>query len=127
MKQAWTRTWKSSVQPRKQRKYIANAPLHIARKFCRSHLSKELRAKYKKRSLLPVKGDTVQVLRGKFKGAKGKIEGVKVKKQSVFVTGIEKIKKDGNKVRVPIKASNLLITGLNLNDEKRRLRIEGKK
>ena len=43
--------WKSSKQPRKQRKYIANAPLHIKIKLTGVNLAKELRKKYQKRSI----------------------------------------------------------------------------
>jgi len=42
MKQKFSTTWKASKQPRKQRKYSANAPLHIKRKMLSANLSKTL-------------------------------------------------------------------------------------
>ncbi|HSQ01903.1 MAG TPA: 50S ribosomal protein L24, partial [Methanobacterium sp.] len=53
-----------STQPRKQRKFIYKAPLHIRHKLMSVTLSEELREQYGRRSL-PVKtGDTVKVMRG---------------------------------------------------------------
>ena len=42
MKKIFSKHWKSSKQPRKQRKYRAKAPLHIKRKLLNVNLSKEL-------------------------------------------------------------------------------------
>ena len=42
MKSVFSKTWVRSKQPRKQRKYVANAPLHIKGKMVRAHLSKDL-------------------------------------------------------------------------------------
>lgn len=126
MKTKWSRTWKSSVQPRKQRKYVANAPLHIKRKFSRSHLSKELMKKHKTRSVLPVSGDTAKIVRGSYKGKQGKIEKVDVKNSRVYITGVEYMKKDGNTIKAPVNPSNIIITSLNLADKKRGKRLEAK-
>ena len=49
MKKDFSKSWKSSRQPRKQRKYVFNAPLHIRHKLVSANLSKELRKKYGKR------------------------------------------------------------------------------
>ena len=51
MKKDWNKTWNSSTQPRKQRKFRHNAPIHIRRKLMSSTLSKELRKKYGKEAL----------------------------------------------------------------------------
>ena len=61
-------SWKSSSSPRKKRKYQAQAPLHIKRLFLSAHLVKALREKYKIRSVVLRKGDTVKVMRGEFSG-----------------------------------------------------------
>ena len=71
MKKKFSKKWKASGKARKQRKYVANAPLHIKKKFLSANLSKELRKKYG-RSLQIRKGDSVKVMRGKFKGKTGK-------------------------------------------------------
>lgn len=119
MKNKFSKHWKSSKQPRKQRKYIANAPLHIKHKFLASHLSKDLIKKYKKRSLSVRKGDIVKIVRGQFKKKMGKIEKVLVKKTRVYIENIQHLKKDGSKTYIPIHPSNLIITELNLEDKER--------
>ena len=68
MKQKFSIHWKSSKQPRKQRKYAANAPLHLRKKFVSANLSKDLRKKQGKRNIPLRKGDIVKIMRGKFKG-----------------------------------------------------------
>ena len=90
MKRAFSKSWKASRQTRKQRKYLANAPLHLKRKMISSHLNKELRKKYGKRSIPIRKGDEVKVMRGKFKGKTGKISIVNIKKQKVAIEGIQR-------------------------------------
>ena len=76
MKQGFSKSWKESKQPRKQRKYMYNAPVNVARKFLASHLSKELRTKYGRRSVTLRKGDKVKILRGSSKGQVGKIDRI---------------------------------------------------
>jgi len=119
MKTQWSSKWKASSQPRKQRKYRYNAPLHIKGSFLGCHLSKELKTKYGKRALRVVKGDKVKIIRGSFKGQSGKVERVDIKTNNIFITKIEVIKKDGTKRTVPLKASNLIIQELNLDDRSR--------
>ena len=126
VKSKFSRTWKRSKQPRKQRKYRYNAPLHTKTKFMASHLSKELKEKHKKRSATVRKGDKVKILRGQFKGNEGKVDRVDIKKTRVYVTGIESVKKDGTKTFYPIHPSNLLITELSINDKKRKSALERK-
>jgi len=127
MKSKFSKSWKNSKQPRKQRKYRYNAPLHIKRKFMRSHLQKELRKKYEKRAAIVRKGDTIKIARGQFKGKVGKVDFVSVKKGFIYVAGVEVIKKDGSKVNFPINPSNIIITELNLDDKKRIKSLERKK
>lgn len=126
MKSIFSITWKRSKQPRKQRKYRYNAPLHTKRNFLSIHLSKELRTKYKKRSIPVRKGDTIKVLRGQFRKKTGKISKVDYNSIKVYIEGIEVIKKDGNKVQYPISPSNLMITTLKLDDKKRIALLERK-
>jgi large subunit ribosomal protein L24 len=119
--------FKESKQPRKQRLYRNNAPLHIKQKFVHAHLSKELRQKYQKRSLGIRKGDKVKIVRGQFKGKTGSIENINLKKGTATITGIEVLKKEGSKALYPINVSNLIITEINLDDKKRKMKLEGKK
>ena len=119
-------SWKASKQPKKQRKYRSNAPPHIKRKFISSHLSKELRQKHNKRSIPLRKGDKVKILRGNFKGKNGVVERISSKRDKVYINGIEVIKKDGTKQLTPLRPSNLLITQLNMDDKKRKIKLENK-
>ena len=119
MKRKFSKSWKSSKQPRKQRKYLANAPLHIRKKFVSSNLSKDLRKSHKKRSIPLRKGDVVKIIRGKFKGKQGKIIGINLKNSKVLVDGIQVKKQDGSKLNVKLQPSNLQIIELNIEDKKR--------
>jgi len=119
----WSSNWKASTKTKKQRKYAAKAPLHIKAKFLAAHLSKELRQKHKMRSIRLRRGDRVKVVRGNFKGRTGKIESVDVKNTTVYITGIEFVKKEGSKSLYPIKPSKLVIQELELGD-KRRMGVE---
>jgi len=119
MKKKFSTKWKSSKQPRKQRKYAAQAPLHKKRKLLSANLSKDLRKKYEKRNLPLKKGDVVKIMRGKFKNKSGKISSVNSKTLKIHVDGISVKKRDGSKVNVNLKPSNLQITELNLEDKKR--------
>jgi len=126
MKKKFSRSWKGSRQKRKQRKYRANAPKNIMKKFLSANLSKELRKKHGKRSFPLRKGDEVKIMRGEFKGKKGQIESFNMKKLKVIIEGIQKTKKDGTKVNVIFSPSNLQIQNLNLDDKKRLNSIEKK-
>ena len=127
MKRKFSKSWKSSKQPRKQRKYAANAPLHLKRKLLSVNLSKDLRKKYSKRNIPLRKGDVVKIMRGKFKGKQGRVMKVKTKMEKVFIEKIQIKKRDGSSVNVPMKASNLQITELNTEDRKRKLNEKMKK
>ena len=126
MKIKFSKNWKSSKSQRKQRKYIANAPLHIKSKFLSSHLSKDLRQKHGKRNITLHKGDKVKILRGNFKGKTGKIDRLDLRNTKVYIVGIEIIKKDGTKIPKPVHPSSIIIIELNLDDKKRLKRIKGK-
>ncbi|MBU0616039.1 MAG: 50S ribosomal protein L24 [Nanoarchaeota archaeon] len=118
------KSWKSSKQPRKQRKYRINSGLHTKQKFVSSHLSKELREKYKKRSIGLRTGDKVKIVRGEFKGKTGAIEKVLLKRSKVIITGIDKEKKDGTKTKPLFEPSNLIITEISVEDKKRKQCLE---
>ena len=129
MKQKFSTKWKASKQPRKQRKFLANAPLHIKRKFLSVNLSKDLRKKYGQRNVVVRKGDVVKIMRGKYKKKQGKVIEIKTKLQKIYIEGIQVKKTDGSKVNVMFRPSNLQIVELNIDDKKRKLKnkIETKK
>jgi len=126
MKKQFSKYWNSSKQPRKQRKYRANAPLHIKRKLMSANLSKTLRERHSRRTISLRKGDVVRIMRGSFKGKKGKITKVDLTYTRVIIEGMQRSKKDGTKVNVSFRPSNLQIQELNLEDRKRLKAKEGK-
>ncbi|MCF7910605.1 50S ribosomal protein L24 [Candidatus Pacearchaeota archaeon] len=126
MKQKFSKKWNASKQPRKQRKFIANAPLHIRRRFLSVNLSKELRKKHEKRNIVLRKNDKVKIMRGKFKGKTGKVLEIDTKRTRAYVEGIQIKKLDGSKANVPIKTSNLQIIELDLEDKKRLKKLQEK-
>ena len=127
MKNKFSRSWKASKKPRKQRKYRYQAPLHIKQKFMIARLSKELQKKYNIKRIQVKKGDTVKIMRGQFQKKTGKVNAVNLKKERVFVENAHYIKKDGAKSFYQIHPSNLLITELIIEDKKRKNKLERKK
>ncbi len=119
MKKEYSKNWKSSKQPRKQRKYLANTPLHLKKKTIKVNLSQELRKKHSKRNIPVKKGDTVKVMKGKYKGNKGKILEIKLKEPKIIIEGIQTTKIDGSKASVKLQPSNLQIIEMNEEDKKR--------
>jgi len=119
MKKIFSTKWTGSKQPRKQRKYLAKAPLHLKRKLLSVNLSKALRAIQNTRNVPVIKGDKVKIMRGKFKGKEGKVTEVLVKQLKIYIENIQTAKQDGSKANVPMRASNLQIIELNKEDKKR--------
>lgn len=115
-----------SKQPRKQRKFIYTAPLHIRHKLMSVTLSQDLREEYDRRSLPVRKGDTVQVMRGDFKDHEGKVEKVDLRNYRLLVEGATVEKVDGTNIYFPIHPSNLKIVEMDLTDDKRNEIIERK-
>ncbi len=108
-----------SSKARKQRKLLYTAPLHVRRNVLASHLSKELREKYKRRSLSVRTGDEVEVMRGEFRGKKGKISRIDLKYYKVYIEGIVRKKIEGTDRMAAMVPSNLRLVGLNLTDKRR--------
>lgn len=119
MKKEFTTKWRESKQPRKQRKYLHNIPLHLRQKLMSATLGKDLRKKYGIRSIELRKGDEVVIMRGKFAKKNGKIVEVNTKKSRVAVENIQNTKRDGNKVHVWIHSSKVMIKTLNTEDKMR--------
>ncbi len=115
-----------SKQPRKQRKFRYQAPLHLRHKMMSVNLSPELREEYERRSLPVRKGDTVKVLRGDFKDHEGKVETVDLKNYRIMIEGVNVQKPDGNQVYHPVHPSNLMIMEMDLDDDERNEILERK-
>lgn len=119
MKKDFSPKWISSTQPRKQRKFRYNAPLHLRQKMLSAHLDKALRKEYKRRSMPVRTGDEVVIMTGENRKKRGKITEVNLKKLKVFVEGVNTKKVTGQEVQTALDPSNVMITKLNLSDKKR--------
>ena len=125
MKKFFSKKWVGSTQPRKQRKYRSNAPLHIKHKFLAAHVSKTLRKEINKRSMVLRKGDEVIIMRGEFRGKKGIVSEVNLKKSKIFIDNVKKKKVSGQEIMIPTDPSNVQITKLKMEDKMRK-RIVGR-
>lgn len=119
MRKSWSREWKSSKQPRKQRKFRANAPLHVRQRLVAAHFSKALRTEWKRRSAPLRKGDEVKIVRGDFAGKSGKISKLDLKALKIFIEGVKRKKVSGQEVDVAIEPSNVIAMRLNMDDKER--------
>ncbi len=88
-------------------------------------LSSDLKSKYAKNSVRVRIGDNVKLVRGEYSGIEGKVQKVFATEGLVSVEGIHREKIAGGNTPVKIHTSNLVVTGLNLNDKWRRSSIEG--
>lgn len=122
----FSKSWKSSTQTRKQRKYVYNAPNHIRHKMMSAPLTKELRKTHGIRNVVVRTGDTVEVTTGQFSGQSGKVAKVNLAKLRVYVGGVTQNKRDGTSVMYPIHPSNVIITKLDLSDDLRKAKIESR-
>lgn len=124
MKQEWSPKWKSSIQPRKQRKFRINAPIHVRHKFVSANLSPVLRREFGKRSMPIRKGDEVEVMRGGFRKLRGVVERVDLKSRRIYVENVKIKKVDGSEVLKALEPSNLRITKMGLDDKRRQRALE---
>ena len=103
--------------------------LHLAKhrldKMLGAALADELREQYKKKTMRVVKGDSVMVVRGEYKGRGGKVDDVDTERGTLHIEGMQREKIRGGQVKVPIHASNVKITALNLEDKRRANKVQG--
>jgi large subunit ribosomal protein L24 len=116
-----------SEQPRKQRTRDRRAPLHEKQKQVHAPLSADLREEYGRRSVRVNEGDTVEVMRGDHAGETGDVIAVDLKRSSVHVEDVTVEKADGEEVPRPLDASNVRVTDLNLEDDRREERLGGER
>ncbi len=107
-----------SKQPRKQHLALYAAPLHRRHRFLSAPLSRELRGKYKTRSLPVRKGDKVRVMQGDFKKLEGDVLEVDTKRRRIQVQGATTTKADGTQVDRPLAPSNVVLIKLASDKER---------
>merc|ERR1712185_203798 len=108
-----------SSSRRKSRKAHFTAPSSVRRKIMSSHLNKELVQKYNVKSMPIRKDDDVIVVRGKNVGREGKVIQVYRKKYVIHIERVTREKSNGSTVNVGIHPSNVMITKLKLDKDRR--------
>eukprot|EP00088_Acartia_fossae_P055249 TRINITY_DN64131_c0_g1_i1.p1 TRINITY_DN64131_c0_g1~~TRINITY_DN64131_c0_g1_i1.p1 ORF type:complete len:173 (-),score=10.59 TRINITY_DN64131_c0_g1_i1:137-655(-) len=109
-----------SIDRSKNRKKHFQAPAHLRPKIMSAKLSKELRDKYKKRALPVKKDDEVSIIRGTFKGREGKVVRCYRKKWVLHIERVNRDKASGTTVPVGIAATNVQITKLKMDQDRKR-------
>jgi len=104
---------------RKGRKAHFGAPSSIRRTLMSASLSKELRNKHNVRSLPVRKDDEVMIVRGKYKGRDGKVTQVYRKKWIIHVDRVHRDKTNGSTASVGIHPSNVVITTIKLDKDRK--------
>merc|ERR1712005_24956 len=104
---------------RKARKAHFTAPSSVRRKIMSAHLDKTLSNKYHVKSMPIRKDDEVIVVRGSHRGREGKVIQVYRKKYVIHIERVTREKSNGSTVNVGIHPSNVMITKLKLDKDRR--------
>lgn len=83
-------------------------------------LSPALKSQFGVKSMVIRKGDTVVVRRGDWTLQEGRVMRVDSGSSAVFVENIKREGADGKEVLAPLRAENLMITKLDLDDKMRK-------
>ena len=108
------------TKPGKNRKRRFNAPNHVRRKFLSAPLSPSLKIEYGARSMPVRRDDTVTITKGDRKLTEWKIIRVDSERSKIYIEGVTRNRMDGSMVQIPIRPENVMITRLELGDDKRR-------
>merc|ERR1712059_89954 len=108
-----------SSSRRKSRKAHFTAPSSVRRKIMSAHLTKDLANKYHVKSMPIRKDDEVVVVRGSNRGREGKVIQVYRKKYVIHIERVPREKSNGSTVNVGIHPSNVMITKLKLDKDRR--------
>lgn len=108
------------TRPYKNRLVRRTVPYHHKKAIFNCHLSKDLRNKYKVRTLPVRKDDQVSILRGKFAGLNKRVTTISFKKGKIQLEGVKTTKTDGTEIFHYIDPSNCIITSLGKLDEGRK-------
>merc|ERR1711881_271621 len=110
-----------SSSRRKSRKAHFSAPSSVRRTLMSAHLNKELSQKYHVKSIPIRKDDEVLVKRGSNRGREGKVIQVYRKKFVIHIERVTREKSNGSTVNVGIHPSNVVITKLKLDKDRRKI------
>ncbi len=105
---------------------LIHIPKHQRDKMFGAVLEDSLRKQYGRKNIRVVKGDSVRIMRGEYKGVEGKVEKVDTEHATFHIEGIQREKIRGGQVKVPIHSSNVMVISLNLDDKYRSTKLQGK-
>jgi large subunit ribosomal protein L24 len=104
---------------------LIHIPKHKRDRMIGAVLEESLRKQYGRKNIRMVKGDSVRVMRGEYKGVEGKVEKVNTEHATLHIEGIQREKIRGGQVKVPIHSSNVMVISLNLDDDYRSSKLQG--
>src|ERR687894_2123529 len=104
---------------------LIHLPKHQRDKMVGAVLEESLRKQYGRKNIRVVKGDSVRIMRGEYKGVEGKVEKVNTEHATFHIEGIQREKIRGGQVKVPIPSSNVMVISLNLDDNYRSRKLQG--
>ena len=104
---------------------LIHLPKHQRDKMVGAVLEDSLREQYNRKNIRVVKGDSVRVMRGEYKGVEGKVEKVNTEHATFHIEGIQREKIRGGQVKVPIPSSKVMVISLNLDDNYRSRKLQG--
>jgi large subunit ribosomal protein L24 len=103
---------------------LIHIPKHQRDKMVGAILEDSLRKQYGRKNVRVIKGDSIRVMRGEYKGVEGKVEKVHIERATFHIEGIQREKIRGGQVKVPIHSSNVMVIGLNLDDDYRSSKLQ---
>ena len=103
---------------------LIRLPKHQRDKMVGAVLEDSLRKQYGRKNIRVIKGDSVRVMRGEYKGVEGKVEKLNTEQATFHIEGIQREKIRGGQVKVPIHSSNVMVISLNLNDNYRSRKLQ---
>jgi len=115
-----------NTKPSTVRKQQKNAPIHIRRKYLSAPLSPSLKSQYGTRTLTVIESDTITITKDDRKLTEGKVLRVDTKEGKLYIEGLTRTRLDGSAVQIPVRAENVTITKLNLDDNRRKTILERK-
>lgn len=104
---------------------LIHLPKHKRDKMVGAVLEDSLRKQYGKKNIRVIKGDSIRVMRGEYKGVEGKVEKVNTEHATFHIEGIQREKIRGGQVKVPIHSSNVMVISLHLDDNYRSKKLQG--
>jgi large subunit ribosomal protein L24 len=103
---------------------LIHLPKHQRDKMVGAVLEDVLRKQYGRKNIRVIKGDSIRVIRGEYKGVEGKVERIDTDHATLHIEGIQREKIRGGQVKVPIHSSKVMVIALNLDDKYRSNKLQ---